>query len=73
MIEQFDGSNPFKDIDLDNDIGVANIKKFYDDELFCKMKGNILITKVTGQLSFRLKGEKHAYQKYISDAINREA
>ena len=58
MKEQFDGNDPFKEIDLDNDIGADKIKSFYDDELFCKVKGSIFVTKVTGQLVFRLKGEK---------------
>jgi hypothetical protein len=46
--EQFDGNDPFKDIDLENDIGADKIKDFYDNEYFCKIKGNILVTKVTG-------------------------
>ena len=73
MKEQFDGNDPFKEVDLDNDIGADKIKAFYDDELFCKIKGSIFVTKVTGQLTFRLKGEKQAFQKYFGDSNNNDA
>jgi len=73
VIKSMDGKTPFKEYDLNNDKDTPKaIKEFYDNEHFCKISGSIEVTKVTGQVDFRLRGETVAYGKFFKDAANKD-
>jgi hypothetical protein len=56
--------NPFKDFNTNLPATAEKIKQFYDGEQYCKVEGTIEMTKVTGQLTFRLMGETSAYSAF---------
>jgi hypothetical protein len=58
VVESMKAPNPFGNYDLNSDKTADKIKEFYDQEQYCKVEGTIEMTKVTGQLSFRLMGER---------------
>ena len=56
-----DSSVVFPDFNHTDTNSTDEIKKFFDDGLKCRVYGSIDVTKVTGQLAFRLKGTSLAF------------
>jgi len=67
IIASMNGKDPFRDYNAHSEATAAKIQEFYSNEHYCKVEGTIEITKVTGQLTFRLRGETAAYQKFKRD------
>ena len=57
--------NPFKDYNTNQAATADKIKDFYEKEYYCKVEGTIEMTKVTGQLTFRLMGETQAFATFM--------
>ena len=58
----------FDNINLDDEEKTpALIKKFFDDGLKCHVKGKVELTKVTGQMQFKLQDHQKAPKKFKRD------
>lgn len=64
---QYEGDRPFDDqkFDLNNEDSVPQyIDTFLGNGYQCKVNGSLDISKVTGQLHFRQRGDSRAYNKW---------
>ena len=67
LAEQSQGSEKiFPDVDVDDAAKTPDLMKtWFDSNMTCQVKGSFKVTKVTGQMSFRLKGTSKALQQFV--------
>ena len=71
--QSFGKELPFPEFNTsDSDTGLK-IVDFLKNGTKCNVKGSILVTKVTGQLAFRIRGETPAFNRFLKENTDNHA